>query len=115
MIDDLGTRLRAVCDMSVADVRGGAGRHEYDGLIQDVSPAGIAAGLARLGGEPLDDELDTRHLEAFEALAFEESRWWDPEEFLAETGPTVPPRLREFLPAIIAGDRPDPPIDITPP
>ncbi|HQF94384.1 MAG TPA: NUDIX domain-containing protein [Microthrixaceae bacterium] len=61
------------------------------------------------------DTTGTLHLEAFEALAFEESRWWDPEEFLAETGPTVPPRLREFLPAIIAGDRPDPPIDITPP
>lgn len=67
MIDDLGARLRAVCDMSVADVRGGAGRHEYDGLIQDVSPAGIASGLARLGGGPLDDELDTLHVEAFEA------------------------------------------------
>jgi 8-oxo-dGTP pyrophosphatase MutT (NUDIX family) len=56
-----------------------------------------------------------RHLEAFEALAFEESRWWEPDDFLAGHEPTVPPRLREFLPAIVAGERPDPPIDITPP
>jgi len=54
------------------------------------------------------------HLEAFEALAFEESKWWDPAEFLAGDDNTVPPRLREFLPAIIAGDLPDPPLDITP-
>lgn len=60
------------------------------------------------------DSSGTRHLEAFEALAFEESRWWDPTEFLAEDGATVPPRLREFLPAVLAGDLPDPPIDITP-
>jgi 8-oxo-dGTP pyrophosphatase MutT (NUDIX family) len=58
------------------------------------------------------------HLEAFEAMAFEESRWWDPTDFLAadetDVAATVPPRLREFLPAIVAGERPDPPIDITP-
>lgn len=54
------------------------------------------------------------HLEAFEALAFEEARWWNVVDFLTETGPTVPPRLREFLPAIMAGDIPNPPIDITP-
>lgn len=54
------------------------------------------------------------HLEAFEAIAFEESRWWEPDEFLAADGPTVPPRLREFLPPIVAGDLPDPPVDITP-
>jgi len=54
------------------------------------------------------------HLEAFEAAAFEGARWWDVEALLADDEPTVPPRLREFLPAIAAGERPDPPIDITP-
>ena len=55
-----------------------------------------------------------RRLEALVALAFEEQRWWDPREFLAGTEPTVPPRLREFLPAILDGEFPDTPIDITP-
>lgn len=54
------------------------------------------------------------HLEAFEAMAFRERRWWHLEDLLADPSPTVPPRLREFLPAIAAGERPDPPIDITP-
>lgn len=54
------------------------------------------------------------HLEAFEAMAFEESRWWDPAEFLADDSATVPPRLREFLGPVVAGERPDPPIDISP-
>jgi len=54
------------------------------------------------------------HLEAFEAMAFGGHRWWDVDEFMANDEPTVPPRLREFLPPIVAGDLPDPPIDITP-
>lgn len=55
-----------------------------------------------------------RRLEAFEALAFREQRWWDVADLLANDEPTVPPRLREFLPPIVAGDYPDPPIDISP-
>jgi len=58
-------------------------------------------------------DLETR-LEAFEALAFRGQRWWEPDELMANGEPTVPPRLREFLPAIVAGQRPDPPIDISP-
>jgi 8-oxo-dGTP pyrophosphatase MutT (NUDIX family) len=54
------------------------------------------------------------HLEAFEALAFQGHRWWEPDELLASDEPTVPPRLREFLPRIVAGDYPDPPLDISP-
>lgn len=53
-------------------------------------------------------------LEAFEAAAFQGERWWAIEDLLANPEPTVPPRLRDFLPAIAAGHRPDPPIDITP-
>ncbi|MCC6225608.1 MAG: NUDIX domain-containing protein [Microthrixaceae bacterium] len=59
-------------------------------------------------------ELDTK-LEALEALAFRGMRWWEVEELLANDEPTVPPRLREFLAPIAAGDYPDPPIDISPP
>jgi 8-oxo-dGTP pyrophosphatase MutT (NUDIX family) len=54
------------------------------------------------------------HLEAFEAMAFHGHRWWDVDELMANDEPTVPPRLREFLPAIVAGEIPDPPLDITP-
>lgn len=55
-----------------------------------------------------------RGLEALEALAFGEQRWWDPEE-LIERGPrTIPYRLSEFLPAILTEALPDPPLDITP-
>jgi hypothetical protein len=62
----LDRRLRAVCDLSVPGVREGAGLHEYDGQVQDLSPAGVRAGLDRLGGDPLDDSHDEAHLRAFE-------------------------------------------------
>ncbi len=72
-MDDLPRRLRAVCDLHVADVREGSGRHEYDGTIQDSSPAGVRSGLARLdearsGGDTLGDRHDEAHLTAFENL-----------------------------------------------
>jgi hypothetical protein len=59
-------RLRAVCDLFVGELREGSGLHEYDGLIQDLSPSGVRAGLAKLGGAPLDDAHDEAHLQAFE-------------------------------------------------
>jgi Bacterial protein of unknown function (DUF885) len=68
---DLPPRLRAVCDLDVSEVREYAGRHEYDGKPQDLSPAGVRAGLARLaaardGGERLADTHDEAHLAAAE-------------------------------------------------
>ena len=45
---DLSPRVRAVCDLDVAEAREGGGRHEYDGKPQDLSPAGVRAGLARM-------------------------------------------------------------------
>ncbi len=72
-MDDLPARVRAVCDLDVADVREYSGRHEYDGRIQDLSPAGVRAGLARLAAAaaagPLDDPHDEAHLAAFETRA----------------------------------------------
>jgi Bacterial protein of unknown function (DUF885) len=62
-------RLRALCDLAVSSVRENAGLHEYDGRIQDLSPAGVKAGLDRLGGDPLPDAYDEAHLATFEALA----------------------------------------------
>jgi Bacterial protein of unknown function (DUF885) len=62
-------RLRAVCDMFVGEIREGAGVHDYDGKLQDLSFDGVRAGLARLGGAPVDDPHDEAHLAAFEAHA----------------------------------------------
>jgi hypothetical protein len=64
---ELDARLRAITDLTVAEAREGAGRHEYDGRIQDLSPSGVRAGLARLGEGPAPaDPHDARHLEVFE-------------------------------------------------
>src|SRR5690349_7255600 len=68
---DLFPRLRAVCDLDVSEVREYAGRHEYDGKPQDLSPAGVRAGLAGLaaardGGERLADAHYEAHLAAAE-------------------------------------------------
>ncbi len=53
-------------------------------------------------------------LEALEAMAFLGARWWPLDELLTESFPTLPERLREFLPALVAGDLPEEPIDIAP-
>lgn len=64
---ELDPRLRAVADLIVAEAREGAGRHEYDGQIQDLSPDGVRAGLARLGeGAAPADPHDAEHLRVFE-------------------------------------------------
>ena len=57
-------RLRAVWDLFVADVREYSGRHEYDGQIQDLSPAGIQAGLRKLAEAATADRLADEHDEA---------------------------------------------------
>ena len=73
-MDDLNPRLRAVCDLDMAEIREFGGRHEYDGKIQDLSRAGVQAGLARLAaaasaGERLADPHDEVHLAIFEQRA----------------------------------------------
>ncbi len=52
------------------------------------------------------------HLEAIEAVAFEGHRWWALDELLAGDEPVLPPRLRDFLPAVVAGDLPGEPVNI---
>jgi hypothetical protein len=72
----INPRLRAVLDLSVPEAREYGGRHEYDGKVQDLSPAGVQAGLdalaaARANGSA-DGELDgydDAHLATFERLA----------------------------------------------
>ncbi len=53
-------------------------------------------------------------LEALEADAFISARWWSLEQLLDNDEPTVPVRLREFLPALVTEEIPSDPIDITP-
>jgi hypothetical protein len=63
-------RLRAVCDLNIADARESAGMHEYDGRVQDLSPAGVQAALNRIGdGPPEDDDFDESVLATAEATA----------------------------------------------
>jgi hypothetical protein len=69
-MDELSRRLRAVCDLHMAELREYSGRHEYDGRVQDLSPEGVRAGLARLAeanaaAEPLPDAHDEAQLAAF--------------------------------------------------
>jgi 8-oxo-dGTP pyrophosphatase MutT (NUDIX family) len=52
-------------------------------------------------------------LEAFEAMAFGEHRWWGLDDLLASDDPVLPRRLREFLPDLVAGKLPGTPLDIT--
>lgn len=65
----MNSRVRALCDLSVDLSREYAGRHEYDGTVQDLSPAGVGRSLAALGGPPLADPHDEAHLSAFEDAA----------------------------------------------
>ena len=69
----------------------------------------IHVAYTELGGE-----WDPQGLEALEAAAFGDARWWAIDELLASDVATLPTRLREFLPAIISGDLPERPIDISP-
>jgi hypothetical protein len=64
--DALHPRLRAITDLTPGATREGAGLHEYDGEVADLSPDGVRAALARLGGEALADAHDEAHLAAFE-------------------------------------------------
>jgi hypothetical protein len=68
---DLSPRLRAICDLTVSDMREFSGRHEYDGKPQDLSPAGVRAGLAALASakssaEAFGDAYDQAQASAFE-------------------------------------------------
>ena len=67
--DSVPARLRAIYDINLITAREHTGRHEYDGVVQDLSPGGVAAALARLGnGADPDDAYDAALLRAHEAL-----------------------------------------------
>ncbi|MDW3179665.1 MAG: NUDIX domain-containing protein [Acidimicrobiia bacterium] len=58
-------------------------------------------------------EYNPKGLEYFEALAFKGARWWEIDALLESNEPVLPPRLREFIAPIAAGDLPVTPIDIS--
>ncbi|HEV2895187.1 MAG TPA: DUF885 family protein, partial [Actinomycetota bacterium] len=68
----MNQRLRAICDLSMSSVREYVGRHEYDGRVEDLSPEGVRAALARVGGPPGSppepDGHDEAQLATFERL-----------------------------------------------
>jgi 8-oxo-dGTP pyrophosphatase MutT (NUDIX family) len=57
-------------------------------------------------------ECRPRALEALEAEAFLGHQWWDIDALHADVAPTIPSRLRDYLPALVAGELPTAPIDI---
>ena len=59
-------------------------------------------------------EWDPQGLEALEAAAFDDAQWWSIDDLEAAQVQTLPKRLLEFLPSIIAGNMPAEPIDISP-
>jgi hypothetical protein len=65
----LDIRLRTICDLSLPEARR-AGRHEYDGQVQDLSPDGVRRGLAALArpetAARAPDSHDEAHLTAAE-------------------------------------------------
>ncbi|WP_067461444.1 DUF885 family protein [Actinomadura macra] len=59
-------RLWAICDLRMPAAREEAGRHEYDGIVQDLSPGGVKRALGALGGERYTDPHDEAHAAAAE-------------------------------------------------
>src|SRR5437764_850497 len=111
----MNPRLRAIGDLAVAEMREYAGLHDlYDGAVQDLSPSGVAAGLARLGAEvarlALHGDADVaigadalaRLMGDSEAMAVDLGR-------LAERADRERDRLRELLHESCARFRPGAP------
>src|SRR5580658_5790296 len=72
---DLSPRVRSVCDLDVAEMREYSGRHEYDGRPQDLSPAGVRAGLARLAATRADGERAADPYDESQLAAAENLQW----------------------------------------
>jgi hypothetical protein len=75
-------RVLTLWEVNLPEIREYAGRHEFDGKLQDLSPSGVADLLARIGEGPRDpDRHDESHLSAMEAGAhaslsvIEQHRW----------------------------------------
>lgn len=70
IVGPVNPRLRALCDIAIPTAREQAGLHDYDGIVQDLSPGGMRAALSQLGRGPAEsDPHDEAHLEAAERAA----------------------------------------------
>jgi 8-oxo-dGTP pyrophosphatase MutT (NUDIX family) len=58
-------------------------------------------------------DLAAPQLELLEALAFQGTKWWTLDEVVAATDAFLPRSLPRLLPALVAGQLPDPPLDIS--
>jgi hypothetical protein len=67
MVELRDSRVRAAVELGLADAREYAGLHEYDGVLQDLSPDGVAGAIGRLGDGPLPtDPFDAAVLDVYE-------------------------------------------------
>lgn len=60
----------------------------------------------------IEERIQPAHLEALEAMAFTDAKWWSLDELLQSDVATLPANLREYLPDLIEGRLPDPPVNI---
>jgi len=96
-------RLDAVLELLLPEAREQAGLHEFDGRVQDLSPAGVSSLLGSLGKGPTEpDPHDEAHLAAFEAglratYGLVEMHRWNPLVHLANLD--LSPYDREYAPA----------------
>lgn len=60
----------------------------------------------------IEETIEPAHLEPLEALAFSGAKWWPLDELLASDVATLPVNLRTYLPDLIEGRLPDPPVNI---
>ena len=60
----------------------------------------------------LGGEWEPQALEALEIGAFKSAKWWALEELLASDVRLIPSEMRVHLPAVMAGDYPDEPVDV---
>lgn len=61
------SRVRAAVELDLASAREYVGLHEYDGVLQDLSPGAVATALTRLGTGPLPaDPFDAAVLDVHE-------------------------------------------------
>jgi hypothetical protein len=95
-------RLDAVLELLLPEAREQAGLHEFDGRVQDLSPAGVSSLLGSLGKGPTEpDPHDEAHLAAFEAglratYGLVEMHRWNPLVHLANLD--LSPYDREYAP-----------------
>src|SRR5882757_4710085 len=60
-------RVRAAVELDLASAREYVGLHEYDGVLQDLSPAAVSTALTRLGaGPPPADPFDAAVVDVHE-------------------------------------------------